>query len=149
MAREIFTEIQIDAPAQRVWEILTDLEAHSSWNPFIRLWKGELREGAKLEVMLEPPGGRTMTFKPKLVKLVPERELCWLGHLGIPGLFDGEHRFQIEPRSDAAVRFVHAERFHGLLVPLLLGRLEASTREGFEIMNQALKHRAESPTGER
>ena len=147
MAREIVTEIQIDAPAQRVWEILTDFEAHSTWNPFIRLWKGELKDGAPLEVLLEPPGGRMMTFKPKLVKLVPERELRWLGHLGIPGLFDGEHRFLIEPLSDSAVRFVHAERFGGLLVPLLLGRVEASTRKGFEIMNEALKHRAESSAG--
>lgn len=143
MSPEIVTEIEIAAPASRVWEILTDFDGHSLWNPFIRLIDGELKEGAQLKVMLRPPGGQETTFKPKLIKVTPERELRWLGHLWVPGLFDGEHRFQIEPQGDAAVRFVHAERFSGLLVGPILGRVEASTREGFEIMNEALKRRAE------
>lgn len=144
MAREIHTEIDIAAPASRVWQMLTDFEAHSSWNPFIRLLKGEVRQGARLEVLMGPPGGREYGFKPTIVKLEPERELRWLGHLWIPGLFDGEHRFVIEPQGQSSVRFIQAERFTGLLVGLLMRNLEAGTREGFEVMNEALKRRAEA-----
>ena len=60
-------------------------------------------------------------------------ELRWLGHLGVPGLFDGEHRFRIEPLGTDRVRFVQEERFSGLLAPLVLRFVERGTRQGFEV----------------
>ena len=45
-----------------------------------------------------------MRFKPRVLKAEPNRELRWLGHLGIPGLFDGEHIFTIEPLDQERVR---------------------------------------------
>lgn len=145
MARDISTEIEIAAPASRVWEILTDFEAFPSWNPFVREISGELREGAQLEVLLRAPNMSPITVKPRLVALQPERELRWLGHLWVRGLFDGEHRFQIEPTSETSVRFLHAERFSGLLVSPMLNRIGENTRLGFKTMNEALKARAEGP----
>jgi hypothetical protein len=40
-------------------------------------------------------------------------------------------------------RFVQAEEFSGALVPLVGSRLFEDTRRGFELMNRALKERAE------
>jgi len=73
----------------------------------------------------------------------PEQELTWLGHFLIPGLFDGEHRFRLEPLGDNRTRFTQSEQFEGLLVPLLAKDLDTKVRQGFEAMNQALKTRAE------
>jgi hypothetical protein len=84
-----------------------------------------------------------MTFKPRVLKAEPNRELRWLGRLFVPRLFDGEHMFTIEPMGTDHVRFVQREAFTGLLVPLLMRSLDASTRRGFEEMNNALKARAE------
>jgi hypothetical protein len=142
--RELRREIDIDAPPAAVWAVLTDIRSYAEWNPFIRHVAGELREGAKLEVRIEPPGGRSMTFKPTVLGVEPERELRWLGRLLLPGVFDGEHVFHIEPLDDARSRFTQAERFSGILVPLFRGTLD-KTKLGFEQMNAALKTRAESP----
>jgi hypothetical protein len=141
--KQLLTEIEINAPPERVWRLLTDFAGFPEWNPFIRRAIGEPRKGAQLEVYLQPSGAKGMTFRPKVLKAEPNRELRWLGHFLIPGLFDGEHIFTIEPLDADGVRFVQRELFTGLLVPLLARSLDKDTRRGFEEMNQALKLRAE------
>ena len=141
--REIETAVEISAPAPTVWRILTDLGRYPAWNPFIPSAEGKAEEGARLKVRIEPPGGRAMTFKPQVTRIRPEREFRWLGRLFIPGLFDGEHIFELEPTGQGSTRFVQREQFRGLLVPLLWSSLDQNTRQGFEKMNAALKEEAE------
>ena len=136
----------IDAGAERVWAILTDFAAYPEWNPFIPRLGGTPREGARLDVRVEPPDGRGMNFKPVVLVADAGRELRWVGRLFVPRLFDGEHIFVIEP-NEQGVRFVQREEFSGILVPLIWRSFAGSTRRGFEAMNAALKARAEnSPT---
>lgn len=74
---EVRTEIKIEAPPDKVWNILTDLERYSEWNPFVRGIHGDLREGAKLEIHLGPPGQRGMKFKPAVTKVEPQKAFHW------------------------------------------------------------------------
>ena len=141
--RELTTEIEINAPAGRVWAILTNLGQFEEWNPFIRDARGEVKLGSRLSVRIEPPGGRAMTFRPTVTRVSPEREFRWLGRFLMPGLFDGEHIFEISPAGEGRTRLVQRERFRGVLVPLLWTGLATNTRQGFEAMNDALKKRAE------
>ena len=149
MASELHTETVIQASPQRVWDVLADFEAYSEWNPFIPRINGAAETGSRLDVQLQPPGGRGMRMRPMVLASKRPEELRWLGHLGVPGLFDGEHRFRIEPLGTDRVRFVQEERFSGLLAPLVLRFVERGTRQGFESMNQALKARAEQPSSSR
>ena len=142
--KELHTEIEIEASAERVWGLLTYFSSYPQWNPFIRSISGQPAPGERLEVRIEPPGGRGMTFKPKVLNAEPNRELRWLGHLLVPGLFDGEHSFTIQPLGENRVRFAQREAFRGLLVPLFARSLDNTTQRGFEEMNRALKERAEA-----
>jgi hypothetical protein len=143
MSRELHTEIEIDAPPAAVWDVLSDLDAYQEWNPFIRRIAGDLREGGKLDVRLEPPRGRGITMAPTVLAARPGHELRWIGHLVMPGIFDGEHSFRVEPLEGGRTRFVQSERFKGILVRPL-GRVLDSTKLGFEQMNAALKERVEA-----
>jgi hypothetical protein len=143
VARTISDTIEIDADPEAVWRELADTGSYPGWNPFVRRLDGELREGARLTVEIAPPGGRAMTFKPTVLAARPGRELRWRGRFLMPGLFDGEHSFEIEPLGDGRSRFTQAERFSGLLVRPFGGTLE-KTQRGFEAMNRALKARAEA-----
>ena len=140
--RELRTEIVIHAAPERVWGVLTDFAAYPEWNPFVRRISGEPALGSRLEVRIEPPGSRALTFKPTVVACEPGRELAWLGRLLVRGLFDGEHHFELHSAEGGSTRLVQREEFRGLLVPLAGGGLER-TRRGFEAMNEALKQRAE------
>ena len=141
--REIRTEIEFEGTPEEAWEVLADLPAHAEWNPFITRFEGELRVDAKLEVRLQPEGGRGMTLRPTVLVVDPGRELRWIGHLLVPGIFDGEHRFVIEPVGPGRVRLIQSERFGGVLVPLLWKKLEDGTAKGFRAMNEALARRVE------
>ena len=143
MAKQLITSIEIDAPSSIVWEVLTDFTRFDQWNPFIRSVIGEATQGEQLQVQVHPPGGNDMMFRPVVLVAEVEHELRWLGRFLFPGVFDGEHRFQIEALSDCRVRFVHSEVFSGLLVPFFWRSLDTQTRRGFEEMNKALKLRAE------
>ena len=142
----IETELEIDAPADRVWATFGDFERWPDWNPFAVSLKGRVAVGEKLEVRLEPPSGRAMTIKPKVMAFEPESELRWLGHLLIPGIFDGEHQFCLETIEGNRTRFIHREEFGGLLVGLVLRSVREGTTAGFEAMNRALKERVEATT---
>jgi hypothetical protein len=148
MSRNIRHTIEIDASPAMVWATLTDTASFRDWNPFMHRAEGELRPSARLEVEIEPPGGRSMKFKPTVLSVEPEHELRWIGRLIMPGLFDGEHSFRLEPLESGSTRFTMAEHFTGLLVPLFGGTL-AKTQAGIEQMNVALKARAEAAQQER
>jgi hypothetical protein len=141
-AMELRTEIEIDASPAVVWGVLCDFPRYAEWNPFIPQISGELRVGAKLEVVISPPGGREMSFRPRILVVDPEKELRWRGRLFVPGLFDGEHFFCLVGVAQGRTRLAHGEDFTGLLVKLA-GRALTNTARGFVFMNQALKRRVE------
>ena len=124
--------------------MLTDFAAYPKWNPFVRHVEGEVSVGARLQVYIEPSGGNGMLFRPTVFVAEQNRGLRWLGRLWLPGIFDGEHSFSIEPLDEEHVRFVQREQFKGLLVPFLSKMLDGDISRSFDEMNQALKLRAES-----
>ncbi len=143
MATEIKTEILMNASAERVWEILIDFDGYPNWNPFITSIKGLVKVGNKLEVRIEPPGANGMTFKPKVLAFEANKELRWLGHLLFPGLFDGEHKFELIDNGNGTTTFTQSEVFSGVLVLLIKKQLDNNTTNGFNEMNKALKELVE------
>jgi hypothetical protein len=94
--------------------------------------------------MVQPPGGRTMTFRPRLLTVDEKKEIRWIGHLILPGLLDGEHTLLLREQEENRVLFIQKEQFQGILTPLIQDKLFRNTLRGFEQMNLALKDRAES-----
>lgn len=147
MIHHLHTEIEIHAPPRLVWEILTDLRAYSDWNPFIVESSGTVATGERLTNRMQPPGGTARTFRPTVTEVVPEQSVEWLGRLGLPGVFDGRHRFELIALADDRTRFVHAEHFRGLLVRPMKRSLDTDIAAGFAAMNAAVKARAEARVG--
>jgi len=141
MRKEISTQINIDATPQKVWKVLTDFEAYPSWNPFILAVKGNIAEKSRIEINVKPKDSKAMVFKPTVLKVSPNRELRWLGSLMVKGLFDGEHRFELQDNGDGTTTFIHSENFSGIFIRFFDTE---KTKAGFEMMNQRLKELAEN-----
>lgn len=143
MAKEISTQIRINAPVSKVWSILIDFDKYPEWNPFIKSLTGKIEQGQTITARIEAPKTQGMTFKPRILAIKKDKEFRWLGHFMIKGLFDGEHIFELQENADSSTLFIHREKFSGILVAALLSMIGANTRAGFEAMNTSLKQRAE------
>jgi hypothetical protein len=148
MNHHLHTEVTIEAPPETVWEELVDLDRYADWNPFIVEATGRVEVGERLVNRMSPPGGRAMTFRPTVTEVEPGRTFEWLGRAGIPGIFDGRHRFELREEPDGATTLLQTESFRGVLVRFMRTSLDTHTRAGFEEMNAALKARAEARAGD-
>jgi hypothetical protein len=134
--------IEIEAPAERVWEVITDFASYPQWNPFIIRAEGIPVDGARLRVTIRAPGYRAVTFRPRVLRAVSGRELTWLGRTFLPGLFDGRHSLTVEPLEESRARFRTHEEVTGILLPIL-GKVMRASQLGFEQFCTAVKARAE------
>ncbi len=97
-----------------------------------------------------PPVARAREFydSPEYQKARKLREHAGTGELIIvdgfgPGLFDGDHSFEILERPERGVVFTQRETFSGLRLPFL-SRVLADTENEFHRMNTAIRSPAET-----
>jgi hypothetical protein len=143
MHHELHTEIEIDATPEVVWQVLTDVGRYADWNPFITSSVGTPEVGETLVNRMEPPGGMAITLKPQVTVVEDGKTFEWFGKVGLPGVFDGRHRFDIEA-SGTGTKLVQSESLDGILVRVMRKSVDTHTHAGFEAMNVALKARAEA-----
>lgn len=139
----ISTEIEIAAPASVVWEELTDGSSYPEWNPFVKHLSGDLVVGNHINVTIQSEGNAPMDFTPEVLVADASVEFRWVGKLGFRGVFDGEHYFILEETDQGTTILSHGESFRGILAYPLIALIGDDTRNGFELMNLALKARAE------
>ncbi len=128
---------RIEAPIERAWSVLSGTDAWSRWNPFVRTFDGELTVGERLTVQIQPEGQSARTFRPTVTEVVAGSAFEWLGRLGVPGVFDGRHRFELRPIGADSCELVNSKRFSGLLIPFTKRMLSGATAQGFVSMNEA------------
>lgn len=136
--KKIRTEIEIDAPPVRVWQVLVDFRSYQHWNPSISEIKGEPAVGTKLEIRLLTSKGKTRIYRPTVTKVDQNRELRWAGRAFLPGIFDGERIFTLEQTGPMHTHLVHTEVFTGLVASLGGGGMDEDIRKSLEKMNEAL-----------
>ncbi|MCB0219780.1 MAG: SRPBCC domain-containing protein [Chrysiogenetes bacterium] len=139
MKKHIYTEIDIEAPREQVWAILVDNATYPEWNPYHVRVEGKMEVGEELVVELHKPNGNQLTIEPHVMRVVPLEELTWGG--GLWGVFNGEHVFLLNATSTGGTKLVQKEDFWGIAIPFAeLDTIE----EGYNLMNEALKKRAEA-----
>lgn len=141
--KKIETEITINAAPKSVWKVLTNFKDYSKWNPFIKSIFGEQKVGKQIEVCMQPPNGKEMTFKPDILKFSENKEFRWVGKLVVKGIFDGEHYFKLVDLGGDQTKLIHGENFGGILLPLM-GKILSNTKLGFQLMNESLKKECET-----
>jgi len=138
--REVHAQVVVNASADRVWQVLTDLPGYTVWNPYIYPAKGELKEGAPLELTLHNPT-QTVVIEETVLSVKPGRELSWGGEMLSHNL-DRTLTFSIEEVAANRVQLTAREVFQGILLPLA-GGIPDDAQRGLDQMVRALRSAAE------
>lgn len=141
--KSLHAVVDVDAPAERVWRIVSDFGSYPEWNPFIVRAAGELRVGERLDITIAAPGMRPVSFRPHVLEVEPGHLVRWKGAFKLPGLFDGRHALIVDPLDGGRSRFTTHEDVTGVLLPFA-GKVMTASQQGFELMAQAVKERAEA-----
>lgn len=133
------TKTVIEAPAERIWSILTNAAAYPSWNSTVERVTGSIALGQKVTDYARASPGRA--FPLQVTEFEPNRRMVWAG--GMPlGLFKGTRTYELTPRPAGDVEFAMREEFSGLMAPLIT-RSIPDLQPAFDQFAADLKARAE------
>ena len=111
---------EIKAPPEKVWTLLTRVDDMVRWNSTLTSIEGTVEPGGT--VTMQVPEAPDRTFKVKVTRLIPNREMVW--REGNPVMFLGVRTYSLTPSEDgSATRFDMTEVFSGLMLPMIGGRL--------------------------
>jgi hypothetical protein len=142
------TEREIDAPAERVWKVLADVDRYVDWNPFCPYVETDRVVDHEIVLYVDfalnwPPLPRERLRRQ--VEIIshfePGAMLGWTTQIGPSWLFRAERLQWVEVIDDDRCRYVSDETFAGAiawLVHLLYG---AKVQRGFDATGDALTRR--------
>ncbi len=134
--------IGIQAPAEVIWEVISDLESWEQWCKLYPKAAGQIRIGAKLDLTLALPGREPEEIHPTVLEWVPNEQLHWRLTL-MGGLLRTTRFLEIESLAAESCIVSNGELFAGFMGPSVGKRMGRTVYRAFVEMNEALKTRAE------
>ncbi len=146
MGPRVEYRIGVQATAERIWEVLSNLDRWGDWNPMYPHASGKIVIGGTMELLEHVAGKPDTRLTAKIVDWTPEAQLI----LRIEGgLF--AHRlqyFEIDPlQSDGkgpGCIFAAGTYFNGWRGPALAKREARGLKIGFGLLGEALKAKVET-----
>lgn len=149
MPERIQSEIVIDADVERVWRVVTDLDAYPSWNRFtprITLRTSELAVGAELDLDCRMTETELLRNEREVIlELDPVAHRFCMGtsrKRGRPGIRSMRSQ-TCTPISAGRTHFVNYEQFEGLLAPAVYFLYRAKLKAAFARYCEDLARRVE------
>ena len=142
---EINEKVEINAPIEKVWATIIDIESYSEWNSQLEYLGGTVIPGGQLHLKLSAAGAEPYEFKPTISHWEENKRFAWLARTGFPRIFDGEHYFELEKIDDSTTLVTNREEYRGVL-SLIMKNLPMmkDAPAGFRKMNVELKNYIEN-----
>jgi len=130
-------EINIQAKAETIWDLLTDAKDFPRWNSTVRAIDGQIRENERIHIHVP---GTNRVFKPKVSAVVANKCMTWSDGPGL--LFKGSRRFELRPSNNGSTLFIMEEEFSGLIFAIVRASMP-DFRPIFETWARDLKRESE------
>lgn len=148
MKRAVEHRIGVQAPAEIVWEVVSEFETWHQWNPLYRRAEGQMKIGTALTLEQHLPGLPAMVITPVVQDWVPYEQLHWRStRLG--GFVTAIRYLEIENMGETNSTFSNGELFMGLLLRFVSRDERRRLKAAFTEMGEAVRDRAEAIWSER
>ena len=138
---EYSTMVVINAPPERVWQVLTDAGAYQEWNPEIVGVEGNMALGERIVARVRLGDGALRRVPMRVSRFEVPSRMEWLGGLPL-GLFVGRRTFTVTPRSGGSEFRLQLE-MSGLL-SRLIAKSVGDRQPEVDSFSSALKRRVEA-----
>ena len=116
--KELHAVIQIAAPLDTVWRVLTDFEHWTDWNPMVNQASGSASVGSPLHITMRGPDAKDgMTYKPIVMESNPPKTFRWRATMMGSLMFTNDRVFELRT-IEGGTELTNTEEFRGLMVPL-------------------------------
>ncbi|HXG27318.1 MAG TPA: SRPBCC domain-containing protein [Nevskiales bacterium] len=140
--------VDIDAPADVVWEVLTDLPRYGEWNPFVLECQSSLKPGEAIDMKVRL-GNRLQTANEVMLEFEPKRRFAYRMKPLPPGALASYRSHDLNPLDGKRCRYVSHFELCGWLMPLVRALMGRQLEAGFAGMTDGLKQRAEQVWAQR
>ncbi|MEO9460377.1 MAG: SRPBCC domain-containing protein [Lentilitoribacter sp.] len=141
---EIESEIEISAPVDKVWQVVTEIEKWSDFNSAINASTGIASLGSVHSVAMrgQNPSEVGPTYAPKIISFEERKSYRWRAVMGAGIIFTNDKVFELQA-TDTGTLLKHNEVFNGMMLPLMKGFMQEGVPPILDEMNQAFKSEAE------
>src|SRR5262245_21778753 len=91
--------VDIEAPAERIWRLLTTANDVARWNSTVTSIEGDIVEGERIRLKVP---GTDRVFTPRISGVVPCEKMTWTG--GFAPMFKGVRTFELTPGDGGSTR---------------------------------------------
>jgi hypothetical protein len=137
-------KVSINASAETVWNILTDFEKYSQWNPFTYKVEGKLVIGEPVTLYVQMKENDKRVQKEEVCIIDKPERLSWNMKMGSSIILAAQRDQFIEVIDANSCTYETTDSFQGLLTPVVMGLFKQHIESGFNKLAQKLKERAEA-----
>ncbi|MEK7810657.1 MAG: SRPBCC domain-containing protein [Pseudomonadota bacterium] len=141
--RELKSEIQIAAPIDQVWQVLTGFDHWKDWNPMVNSASGSATLGSKVDIIMRGPNGNdAMKYQAAVLEANSPKSFRWRATMMSGLIFTNDRVFELREENGGTM-LINKEEFSGLMMPLFWNKMSLFVVPMLEEMNKALKNKLE------
>lgn len=144
MSFRINRSVEIDAPAEVVWNVITDFASYGEWNPFVPRCESTLEPGSAISMDVQL-GGKKLSRQVEWITARDDGRGFSYRMRPLPlGTLSSARVHRIEALEGSRCRYHSHFELRGWLMPLVRAVMDARLDKGFSGMTQGIKRRAEA-----
>ena len=140
--------LEINAPAEIVWDVITDLPRYGEWNPFMRECSSTFKPGDPIDMKVKI-FARPQPQREWVLEFVPGKRFAYRMKPVPPGALSSFRSHDVESAGAARTRYRSFFQLSGWLMPVVRGLLGSRLEAGFAGMSEGIRTRAEKLWAER
>ncbi len=140
---EIDHDIEIQAPAEAVWAVITDFDRYPEWNPFVVSARSSLTPGEPIDMKVKLLG--PVQRQVEIILDVREGEGFSYCMKPFPlGALSSRRSHRITTINDRCCRYQSHFELRGWMMSLVRGLMRGALQRGFDGMSEGIRERAEA-----